>query len=107
MCIRDRYTITPANFDMKVAPYVGIYDGKAHGVIISADGLDIKVQYSLDGKAWQDEAITFTDVTKNSVVYVKISRENYFDYVTSATIKMCIRDSNRTHALRERELRFS
>lgn len=80
------YTITPANFDMKVAPYVGIYDGKAHGVIISADGLDIKVQYSLDGKAWQDEAITFTDVTKNSVVYVKISRENYFDYVTSATI---------------------
>ena len=84
--VNGTYTITPANFDMKVAPYVGIYDGKAHGVIISADGLDIKVQYSLDGKAWQDEAITFTDVTKNSVVYVKISRENYFDYVTSATI---------------------
>lgn len=85
--VDGKYTITKANFDVPVSPYNGIFDGQAHGVeVVLGDIADAKVQYSTDGRSWQDEAIVFTNVTDKSLVYVRVIRDNYFDYISSATV---------------------
>ncbi|MCI5902340.1 MAG: InlB B-repeat-containing protein, partial [Blautia sp.] len=63
---------------MKVTPYVGTYDGSAHGITVDGYGEDDTVEYSADGVTWSESAPAYADVKKTGTtvdsypVYVRV-----------------------------------
>ncbi|MGI5832140.1 MAG: YDG domain-containing protein [Thermoguttaceae bacterium] len=82
-------SITPADpgTDLyKLTGYTGVYDGVAHGIIITGLEAGDTVQYSTDGIHYDANAPTL--LVGSATVYVIISRPNYGDWTGSADINI-------------------
>ena len=80
---------------LTVKGYEGVYDGNAHGIILSGADLDgATVMYgNSEGNYDKEENIKFTDVTEGSVtVYFKVSKDKYHDFCGSETVKITKKD---------------
>ncbi len=86
----DFEIVNSDKLELTLAPYNNAYDGDSHGVSVTkanAGTETVKLQYSKDGKTWQDDPITYKNVTKeDKTVYVKASAKGYTEKVESSTV---------------------
>ena len=76
------------NFDITVTNYNGLFDGKAHGITLSGDGLDgATVMYGNEEGVYDKESITFiyTDGCPKTV-YFRVTKEGYKEYTGEGTV---------------------
>ena len=87
-CEYGTYTISNANLSYEINSYSGIYDGKAHGVIVDSvvtvDDCSYHINYSTNNVDYLD-SVTLTNAG-NLVVYVKITAPNHNEAVISRNI---------------------
>ncbi|NSK18984.1 DUF7507 domain-containing protein, partial [Dorea formicigenerans] len=86
----DFEIVNSDKLELTLAPYNNVYDGESHGITVTkavAGTEDVKLQYSKDGKTWQDDPITYKNVTNgNKTVYVKASAKGYDEKVETSTV---------------------
>ena len=86
----DFEIVNSDKLELTLAPYNNVYDGESHGIAVTkavAGTEDVKLQYSKDGKTWQDDPITYKNVTNGAkTVYVKASAKGYDDKIVSETV---------------------
>ena len=86
----DFEIVNSDKLELTLAPYNNVYDGESHGITVTkavAGTEDVKLQYSKDGKTWQDDPITYKNVTNgNKTVYVKASATGYDEKVETSTV---------------------
>ena len=74
---------------LKVAPYVGTYDGQEHNALseISVEPSDAKLEYSINGGKYSEEMPKIKDTSEFSVTVVA-SKEGYKTVSTTETVKV-------------------
>ena len=86
----DFEIVNSDKLELTLAPYNNVYDGESHGITVTkavAGTEDVRLQYSKDGKTWQDDPITYKNVTNgNKTVYVKASAKGYDEKIVSETV---------------------
>ena len=71
--------------DYTATPFMGVYDGQAHGISVSAEsGATVKYGTSADN-CTLNASPTFTEVGTH-VVYFKLSASGYSDYIGSSVV---------------------
>lgn len=71
--------------DIIVTPYVDVYDGEAHPAVSVEGATSEELSYSIDGGVvWQKDVPTVDIPVLDYEVMIKVSREYYDDYITSA-----------------------
>ncbi|MDR0885186.1 MAG: InlB B-repeat-containing protein, partial [Clostridiales Family XIII bacterium] len=71
---------------ISASPYVGNYDGNAHGIsVTNAQNATLTYRTNETGE-WVTEVPTWTDVTTAQTVYVKASKTGYADAFAQATV---------------------
>ena len=86
----DFAIVNSDKLELTLAPYNNVYDGESHGITVTkavAGTEDVKLQYSKDEKTWQDDPITYKNVTNGSkTVYVKASAKGYDAKIVSEKV---------------------
>ena len=83
-----QYQILKANFDVSCTNYVGTYDNRYHTVefqVNSTLAKDYVASYSLDGKNYTTQALTFKDAQTTNI-YIKLTAKNFKDYEIEASV---------------------
>ena len=80
-------TINPADMEVTVDNYNGVYDEEAHGITVTAPE-DATVEYRLsETENWSTTNPTFTEPTETPVtVYYRVMKENHNAVTGSATV---------------------
>ncbi len=92
------FTITAATMTVTAEGYSGTYDGKAHGITISAPE-DATVMYGTqEGKYDLTESPTYTDAD-TYIVYYQVTMDNYNTFTGSATVDISKADITPTVSL--------
>ncbi len=87
-------TVTAATGnELDITDYSGVYDSEAHGITVENAIAGDTVWYSLtnDGTDWTQTNPTFTDVTAETTVYVKVTNANYSDRLGQGTVTITVR----------------
>lgn len=71
------------NITVKSSSYE--YDGAEHGIDLVGVLASDKIYYSIDGTAWTDRAILYSDIGEHRL-YFKVVREGYAEYYDAAVI---------------------
>ena len=92
------FTITAATMNVTAEGHSGIYDGKAHGITVSAPE-DATVMYGTqEGKYDLTESPTYTDAD-TYIVYYQVTMDNYNTFTGSATVDISKADITPTVSL--------
>ena len=92
------FTITAATMTITAAGHEGTYDGKAHGITVTAPE-DATIKYGeQEGSYEQSEAPTYTDAGTYEVYY-QVTMDNYTTVTGSATVEISKADITPTVTL--------
>ena len=92
------FTITAATMNVTAEGHSGTYDGKAHGITVSAPE-DATVMYGTqEGKYDLTESPTYTDAD-TYIVYYQVTMDNYNTFTGSATVDISKADITPTVSL--------
>ncbi|MBR3024716.1 MAG: hypothetical protein IKH71_09715, partial [Oscillospiraceae bacterium] len=94
--VSDKFTITPAAFNISASGYSGAYDGKDHGIVASADVESAKVYYLVsdtepEEAAFTEGALTESPKYKNAGTYkiwYCITAPNYNTVISYQTVEI-------------------
>ena len=94
--VSDKFTITPAEFKVKASGYSGAYDGKDHGIAVSADVEDAKICYLVSETEpteadFTEDALTESPKYKNTGTYkiwYCITSPNYSTVISYQTVEI-------------------
>jgi uncharacterized repeat protein (TIGR02543 family) len=88
--VLGEYTIERANIpadSIAVTPYIGMYDGKKHGITVKDTRNDSEVKFGLRKGAYNFTVDTFTNAGTHTMYYQVIRTDtNYIPYTDSAVV---------------------
>ncbi|MBR6836797.1 MAG: hypothetical protein IKM72_12460, partial [Oscillospiraceae bacterium] len=94
--VSDKFTVTPADFNVKANGYTGDYDGKDHGIAASSDVEDAKVYYLVSDTEPEEADFTEADITVSPKykdagtykIWYCITAPNYSTVISYQTVEI-------------------